>query len=358
MILPKIRFVWIGIFLLSTIFLLISCDGTPPPLSCVDIGCGEHGTCVDGICECTDGFTGDFCINCPTDFDGDGYGNPASLDCRHPELDCDDGNRYVYPSAFEFCNDGIDNQCPGDAGYGFVDEACEAQITMGCFDMGDAFAEGDDDELPVHNVCISAFEMDKHEVTTAEYAACVADGGCTVPSQTDSNLRNFYYDYSDYDNFPVIYVNWHQTVDYCMWAGKRLPTEAEWEYAARGGLADKRYPWGDLISGPDANYIDSGDAWDNDTCPVGSYAPNGYGLYDMAGNVWEWIADWYDEAYYSVSPTNDPIGPMNGTRRVVRGGGWSNDTYLLRVANRNLSVLLRPVFDSRRIGFRCARDVP
>jgi formylglycine-generating enzyme required for sulfatase activity len=226
-----------------------------------------------------------------------------------------------------------------------------AQIPAGCFDMGDHFGEGDDDELPVHNVCISAFEMDLHEVTNAEYAACVDDGGCTPPTVTGSQTRATYYGDPAYDDFPVIWVEWYHAEHYCTWAGKRLPTEAEWEYAARGGLDGKRYPWGDTISGSDANYWGSGDPWDNDTSEVEYYAPNGYGLYDMAGNVWEWVNDYYGD-YYDVSPPNDPPGPATGFKRILRGGSWSYDTDGLRVANR---FAYTPDDQDLFIGFRCAR---
>ena len=228
-------------------------------------------------------------------------------------------------------------------------------IPSGCFDMGDAFdPEGDANELPVHNVCITSdFNMDVHEVTNAEYAACVSGGGCIAPGNFSSNSRGSYYGNPTYDNFPVIYVDWNQATAYCAWAGKRLPTEAEWEYAARGGLSGKRYPWGDSVSGTDANYWDSGDPWDNDTSEVEYYAANGYGLYDMSGNVFEWVNDWYLSTYYSASPTNDPPGPASGTSRVLRGGSWSSSTFNLRVANR---YYFTPAVRSNGIGFRCAGD--
>jgi formylglycine-generating enzyme required for sulfatase activity len=231
-------------------------------------------------------------------------------------------------------------------------ESPMALIPAGCFDMGDAFSEGVLDELPVHNVCVSGFYMDEHEVTNAEYKACVDDGGCTAPSSNRSNTRTtspFYYGNATYDNFPVMYVNWYKATAYCTWAGKRLPTEAEWEYAARGGLSGKRYPNGDTISCVDANYA----GCVGDTSEVESYAPNGYGLYDMAGNVREWANDWYDSGYYSVSPTNDPQGPATGSYCVLRGGGWCCGTVLLRVADR---YSYNPSLDGYNIGFRCARD--
>ena len=232
-----------------------------------------------------------------------------------------------------------------------------AQIPAGCFDMGDTFNEGYPDELPVHNVCISAFEMDIHEVTNAEYKACVDDGACTPPEGRKSATRDSYYGNPEYADFPVIRVDWIQANEYCAWAGKRLPTEAEWEYAARGGLAGKRYPWGDAISGADANFYDSGDPWDNDTSKVEYYdpqptSPNGYGLYDMAGNVWEWVNDWYKGTYYQESPHNDPQGPPSGTDRVLRGGSWRHSPSLVRVSYRSRPD---PDYGRHAIGFRCAR---
>jgi sulfatase modifying factor 1 len=227
-------------------------------------------------------------------------------------------------------------------------------IPSGCFDMGDAFNEGYTEELPVHNVCITSnFYMDVHEVTNAEYAVCVSAGGCTAPSDSSSETRASYYGNPVYNDYPVIYVSWNQVDDYCAWAGKRLPTEAEWEFAARGGLSGKRYPWGDTLSGTYANYSDSGDPWDNDTSPVGYYAANGYGLYDMAGNVFEWVNDQYQNDYYHMSPTNDPPGPASGVVRVLRGGGWDNDTSYLRVAGRTDNT---PSVQHGNKGFRCAGD--
>jgi formylglycine-generating enzyme required for sulfatase activity len=228
-----------------------------------------------------------------------------------------------------------------------------ALIPSGCFNMGDAFSEGTGDELPVHNVCITSFYMDVHEVTNAEYKACVSSGACTVPASSSSFSGVFSYGNANFKNFPVIYTSWYQAKAYCIWSGKRLPTEAEWEYAARGGLSGKRYPWGDTINGANANYWVSGDQWDNDTSPVKYYVANGYGLYDMSGNVWEWVNDWYSDIYYSISPTKNPPGPDSGTYRVMRGGSWLEDTLLLRVSYRGYYY---PMYRNYYIGFRCAGD--
>ena len=228
-----------------------------------------------------------------------------------------------------------------------------ARIPSGCFDMGDSIDGcGYTDECPVHNVCISAFEMDVNEVTNADYAECVTDGGCTAPQLSRSSTRLYYYGEPEYDDYPALYVDWSQAADYCTWAGKRLPKEAEWEYAARGGLAGARYPWGNTISGSDANYLGSGDPEDDDTNAVGSYPANGYGLYDMAGNVYEWVSDWYGNLYYLSSPTNDPGGPATGDSRVQRGGSWGHSSSNQRVANRHYRL---PGSAANDIGFRCAR---
>ncbi len=318
---------------------------------------GQEDADYDGV--------GDVCDNCPNDFDGDGYGNPVSPGCTYPELDCDDNNRLINPGRMEFCEDGIDNDCDtyiDDNGPGCIYPDM-AQIPAGCFNMGDG---GGNDSLPIHEVCISAFEMDVHEITNAEYAECVDAGVCIPPNTSDSATRATYYGDPTYNDFPVIYVNWFQGDEYCTWAGKRLPTEAEWEYAARGGLAGNRYPWGDTVDCDDAcygrNLMDNHPCWyhchngicDNDTHPVENYAPNGYGLYDMAGNVWEWVADWYDMNYYSVSPTNDPTGPVSGTECVVRGGAWSIASWIshMGVAYRGEMV---PTNMAGHLGFRCAR---
>ncbi len=290
------------------------------------------------------------------DQDGDGY--KSTLVGGN---DCHDGNASINPGATEAneeCWDGIDNNCNGKTDYqelscGIVSQM--AFIPAGCFNMGDSSDScGYPFECPVHNVCITSdFYMDIWEVNNEQYATCVSCGGCTPPGNSSSYTRPSYYGNPDYNHFPVIYVSWDQATAYCTWAGKRLPTEAEWEYAARGGLTGKRYPWGDSISGTDANYLDSGDPWDNDTSTVAYYGGNGYGLYDMAGNVREWVNDWYSSTYYSSSPTNDPPGPPSGTHRVVRGGSWDFPTNHLRVAGRNGYV---PSLQFNSRGFRCAGD--
>jgi eukaryotic-like serine/threonine-protein kinase len=198
--------------------------------------------------------------------------------------------------------------------------------------------------------------MDVHEVTNAEYAACVSGGGCTPPGSFSSLTCGVYYGNTTYADFPVIYVDWNQATAYCAWASKRLPTEAQWEYAARGGLDGKYFSWGNTVDGAYANFANSGDPWDNDTSPVEYYPPNGYGLYDMAGNITEWVNDWYSSSYYQYCIDNEifyePPGPASGTLRVVRGGDFFIDSYL--VSDRIFS--LDPNNSNGRYGFRCVRD--
>ena len=210
-------------------------------------------------------------------------------------------------------------------------------IPAGSFEMGDHL-DGIDSSRPVHRVTLDDFYMDIHEVTVGQFREFVNQSGYSYDGW------NYVSKYSPGDDYPMVYVSWETAYAYAEWAGKRLPTEAEWEYAARGGLIGRRYPWGDEITHDDANY------WDNGTSFVGSYSANGYGLYDMGGNVFEWCADWYDENYYSDSPVNNPEGPKTGEDRVLRGGSWLASTHSLRVANRAYS----PPFDrAYRYGFRC-----
>ncbi|MEK7399599.1 MAG: SUMF1/EgtB/PvdO family nonheme iron enzyme [Candidatus Poribacteria bacterium] len=217
-------------------------------------------------------------------------------------------------------------------------------IPAGEFQMGSN--DGENDEKPVHAVYLNAFYMDKYEVTNTQYGKFMKESKHEAPKYWNDSSFNT-------PNHPVVGVSWNDAKAYAEWAGKRLPTEAEWEKAARGGLVGKLYPWGDTLTHDDANYNGTGgkDIWKY-TSPVGSFAPNGYGLYDMAGNVWEWCADWYDSNYYSNSPKSNPAGPSSGELRVLRGGSWSDNLVnALRVAFR---YYVNPLYYSS-IGFRCVQ---
>jgi formylglycine-generating enzyme len=218
-------------------------------------------------------------------------------------------------------------------------------ISAGDFQMGDSL-DGMSNALPVHTVYLDAFYIDVYEVTNAQYKKFMDATGYKAPSYWNDPNYNA-------TNNPVVGVSWDDAKAYADWAWKRLPTEAEWEKAARGGLVGKRYPWGDNITHDDANYSGTGgkDVWTY-TSPVGSFAPNGYGLYDMAGNVWEWCADWYDSNYYANSQKSNPTGPASGPYRVLRGGSWGgNNGYDLRAAFRYYNA---PTYLYSYYGFRCA----
>ena len=218
-------------------------------------------------------------------------------------------------------------------------------IPAGSFEMGDHFSEGYKRELPVHTVTLDAFYMDTHEVTVGQFKQFVNQSEYDYDFDEIKNGGFTISDFSPTDDHPMIWVNWNYATAYAEWAGKRLPTEAEWEYAARGGLEGRRYPWGDEIDDSKANYDDNVGT----TTVAGSYPVNGYGLYDMAGNVWEWCQDRYDGNYYTNSPVNNPQGPETGRRRVLRGGSWRTHATYLRLASRYNDPSPR---DSP-YGFRC-----
>jgi formylglycine-generating enzyme required for sulfatase activity len=208
----------------------------------------------------------------------------------------------------------------------------EVLIPAGNFWMGCAPQDGEcwPDEKPAHTVFLNAYYMDVYEVTNARYRACVDAGTCSPPRSNGSNGIVAYYNDMAYSNFPVVNIDWEQAVAFCAWDGKRLPTEAEWEKAARG-MDTRRYPWGDAPpTSSRLNYnLDP-----HDTVAVGSY-PSGvspYGIHDMAGNVREWTADWYDSDYYAQAPSTNPLGPRTGRFRVLRGGSFANLDFDVRTS--------------------------
>jgi serine/threonine protein kinase/formylglycine-generating enzyme required for sulfatase activity len=230
-------------------------------------------------------------------------------------------------------------------------------VPEGEFTMGSNI---NDDERPIHQVYLDAFWMDQTEVTNKMYEFCVTARKCDPPHSRASYTRSNYYGYSEYDDFPVTYVSWNDATAYCVWAGGgeyevRLPTEAEWEKAARG-TDGRTYPWGEGIDCQKANYQDGSKFCVGDTSRVGSYesGKSPYGVYDMAGNVWEWVADWYSSSYYSTlqNGIHNPSGPTFGTYRVLRGGSLGGNRYLVRSAIR---LGNDPSNNNYVLGFRCSR---
>ena len=230
-----------------------------------------------------------------------------------------------------------------------IDNMLLIHIPEGVFIMGDG--SGNADESPEHEIYLDEFWIDQTEVTNKQYDTCVKAGKCSEVLSVGSYARQDYYTNPQYENYPVIYINYPQAQAYCAWAGRRLPTEAEWEKAARG--PDGRiYPWGNTAPSPDLLNFNRNVG---DTSAVGSY-PNGaspYGVMDMSGNVSEWVADWYDPQYYAGSLRLNPPGPVIGIDRVLRGGNWEDTgTSHIRVVDR--IPRLPQARSERNIGFRCA----
>jgi serine/threonine-protein kinase len=210
-------------------------------------------------------------------------------------------------------------------------------VPDGEFEMGST--EGRGDEMPAHTVALDGFWIGQTEVTNAQYALCVADGACRESDHADDATYNG-------DDYPVVGVSWQDGADYCTWAGGRLPTEAEWEYAARG--TDGRiYPWGN-----DEPTCERAQFWEcsDGTVPVGSLLDGASwcGALDMTGNVWEWVADWYGR-YPSETQTN-PTGPATGYEKVMRGGAWNSYWTIVHAANR---FCFAPDVRTVKMGFRC-----
>ena len=242
------------------------------------------------------------------------------------------------------------------------------------FQMGSEDIDAFNDEKPVHTVYVDAFYMDKYPVTNAQYKEfLVANPQWSNPRSVTKFISATYHDgyylsHWNKNNYPegkadhpIVYISWYTAMAYAQWVGKRLPTEAEWEKAARGGLTDQKYPWGNSIDTGKANC----DKNVGSTTPIGNYPANGYDLYNMVGNVWEWCLDEWDEGFYEFSPTTNPfsgrsIGSMidnytySNELHVLRGGSWYNTVQNVRVAKRSGAS---PTYANSSIGFRCVKPV-
>ena len=203
------------------------------------------------------------------------------------------------------------------------------------------------------------YYIDKYEVTNGRYLEFVRGTGHRVPKHRHDSSKNLWQDGLMPESIgllPVVNVDWFDAQAYCQWAGKRLPTEAEWEKAGKG-TDDRRFPWGNVE--PTHKHLNFNQKWrgEQTLVPVGIYEPgkSPYGLYDMAGNVWEWVADWYDAVYYQRSPRINPQGPKKGIRKVLRSSGWQVETPQVRVFTR---VASDPLDRNHSTGFRCAADGP
>ena len=240
-------------------------------------------------------------------------------------------------------------------------------IPAGKVEMGSNDTESFYEQL-VYMGHVDAFYMDTHAVTNLDYQQFLIENSSWQKDRIEDQFHDGDYllnwDGNNYPagqaNHPVTWVSWYSAMTYAMWVGKRLPTEAEWEYAARGGLPGKKYPWGDVLSAAKTNY----DRNVGDTTAVGKYPANGYGLYDMSGNVWEWCLDLYDDDFYFASPrknprsgTNEPEWLINNfmditTERVLRGGGWSAPPQGICVSHRLRISPMNTIYD---YGFRCVQ---
>jgi len=248
-----------------------------------------------------------------------------------------------------------------------IDGMPQVYVQAGAVRMGGLDVHADDrDELPAHTVSLDAFWIDQLEVTNAMYMLCVQAGACPPPEDWASDKRPSYFSNEEFKDYPVVHVTWEQASTYCAWAERRLPTEAEWERAARGDDF-RNYPWGDE---PPSDMYANFNRFVGDTSRVGTYAAGAspFGAFDMAGNVWEWVTDLYGTEYYKTSPGHSPTGPETSSTnlRVIRGGSFQDEWVNLRVSKRGAALGPNPdaLFDapgrdgehSSKIGFRCVAD--
>ncbi len=234
-----------------------------------------------------------------------------------------------------------------------AEEAGMVLIPAGTFQMGRTKTTSDDatgmrpkalrDDRPVHAVALDAYYLDAREVSQRDYALFLAASGRTPPYHWLDGKPP-----AGKEDYAVHNVDWSDAAAYCAWADKRLPSEAEWERAARGGLEGMDYPWGDESPAGRARFNTA-----QGPGPAGKFEQNAFGLYDMAGGVAEWCADWFERAYYETGPEKNPQGPAAGMYKAIRGGSWASGPRRITVFFRNW---VRPNQKTPNIGFRCAKD--
>lgn len=222
-------------------------------------------------------------------------------------------------------------------------------VPPGAFIMGSD--DGSFDEKPARQVVIDGFFIQRYEVTLHDYMTFVETTSHRSPLTVRDNAIRPHF---NHPNNPAVYVSWHDAEVYCRWIGARLPSEAEWEKAARG-IRGRKWPWGDSPGESNANFIGEDDLY-RYPAPVGTFQRDvsPYGVYDMAGNAREWVADWYDERYYRSAPDENPTGPADGEVKVLRGGSWNDSDILGRSAGR---LKMFPEYRDVSIGFRCAKGI-
>ena len=287
---------------------------------CPDCETGEDAPLDDGVAETEEDPVEEEVQDVPAE---------EAPGCFLPDIACEAGNHPEY------------GQCVPDANV--------VAVPAGSFTMG---TDGGEDN-PTHSVNLSAFTIDRFEVTVSLYQSCV-EAGCCTPPQYDGSYtgRQPYYGNDEFAGYPVIFVDWNQAQAYCEGIGKSLPTEAQWEKAARGEDG-RTYPWGNDL--PAEAYLNYSSPIDGDTMEVGTHPAGAspYGAEDMAGNVWEWTADWYDPAYYGSSPADDPTGPATGVAKVARGGSFASLGTPIRTYSRDS---YHPMEAFATMGFRCAGE--
>ncbi len=308
--------------------------------SCGERVCGPDPVCEQSCGQCPEGKT------CNSDGQCVAEGCVPACGERKCGLDPVCGTSCGECEAHEKCND--DGQCiPNDTGIEWV------RIPGGSFNMGSE--DGDSDEMPVHIVMVPTFEMGKTQVTVDQYRACVDAGACTAPSTSEwCNWGQ-----SDRGKHPINCVDWNQAQAFATWAGGRLPSEAEWEYAARSGGGDCKYPWGDEDATCERAVMNDGSGYGcgrDSTWPVCSKLKGNttHGLCDMAGNVWEWVQDWYHYSYNGAPTDGLAWESPTGSDRVFRGGSWNHGASLVRAAFRDGNS---PGIRNDDLGFRVARSV-